>query len=610
GVFRHYLYGPLYDYRAYEQDHPLFGIATDISDPLAVPELCGMCIPYRVIGFSLKGRSTYSGNDNEQLSRVTVIIEDTGIPGNFDPGMLASHQLSPYSNIAIYRDNGDGYFNPANDIRILASNVIPGTPHMQIDPLPPSPEGNNRWKVTFNFSGINLDQTADGLVDFFVVIATDPSHGWVTNRPWYGSDFKIYIDPSVYDDGIVVTRPIGESPDPSIYRSPTLTRTRDKVKDVRIAFDIKPNLIDGPIEADGVPIPIFHINMTDSWGPFAQNEALQWIRVWFKGENGFKPNKLMPLSDDRDSGVSLWLDNKTGGTLGLPDSRTITENDMLSSIHRVTISDTFVPLDASSLEWYNSDGTKWSPTNDDPANPNDDDKRYFVVLKPKSPILLHNDDYIQGNDYPGRQENRGFDLFICIKPRGISVPETAYKSNNTFERGIDYGMSVRAAIGLTKYNDRPSIINNYPWEDILFTNGYWARIFPDNNRDGIYEPIETFTFPATVPTFFTNLTYSEQSINRFTKTPVIGINLVAPPGKNISFSSMSLIIIDDNNPPTLDFSELVKPNSDPNDPDGGCGIALYKDTNKNGVFDPLDKRVWMTKLPYLLPRAADDPAGR
>ncbi|MCM8766744.1 MAG: fibronectin type III domain-containing protein [Candidatus Omnitrophica bacterium] len=609
-VFNKYLYGPLYLYRAYAQDHPLDGVATDINSPFAVPELCGLCIPYRVLGFSLKGRSTYATNDNEYLSRVTLVIEDSGIPNNFDPGMLASHLLSPYSNIAIYRDNGDGFFDPSTDIRIVATNTIPGTPHMPIYFVGRSPEGNNRWRVTFELSDI-IEKVADGKVDYFVVIATDPSHGWVTNRPWYGSDFKIYIDPDVTNDGIVVERPIGESPDPNMYLSETLIRKADKVKDVRIVLDIKPNVIDGPIEADGVPIPIFHINMTDSWGPFGSNEALQWIRVWFKGTGGFKPNHLMPLSDDQDSGVSLWLDSKTGGVIGLPDSRTISENDMLFSRHRLTIADTFVPLDTSSLEWYNSDGTKWSPTNDDPKNQNDDDKRYFVVLKPKSPILLPNDDYIEGNDYPGRQQNRGFDLFICIKPRGISVPETGYKSNNTFQRGIDYGMRIEAAIGLTKYNDRPSIINDYPWEDILFTNGFWARgIFPDENRDGIYEPIEATTFPATVPTFFTNLTYPNQTINKFTKTPVIGINLVAPVGKKISFNYMSLIIIDDNNPPTLDFDELVKPNSDPNDPDGGCGIALYKDTNRNGIFDPLDKRVWMTRLPYLLPRAADDPAGR
>jgi len=621
-VFNKYLYGPLYLYRAYAQDHPLDGVAKRIDDALAVPELCGLCVPYRVLGFSLKGRSTYSTNDNEVLSRVTLIIEDTGedtgsISNNFDVSMLASHLLSPsqlqetehYSNIAIYRDNGDGNFDPASDTRLIAANVIPGTPHMEFFSLPSSPEGNRRWRVTFEHND-TLDKVADGNIDYFVVIATDPSHGWVTNRPWYGSDFKIYIDPSVFDDGIVVTRPIGESPDPSMYLSQTLIRTRDNVKDVRIALDIKPNFFDGPIEADGVPMPIFYINMTDSWGPFARDEALQWIRVWFKGIGGFKPNKLMPLSDNEDSGVSLWLDSKTGGTIGLPDSRTITENDMLYSTHRVTIADTFVPLDTSSLEWYNSDGTKWSPTNDDPANPNDDDKRYFVDLKPKNPIPLPNDDFIQGNDYPGMQSNIGHDLFICIKPRGISVPETGYKSSSPYERGIDYGMRVYAAIGLTKNNDRPSIINNNPWEDIMFTNGEWARIFPDENRDGIYEPIEAISYPATVPTFFTNLTYPNQSINKFTKTPIIGINLVAPPGKNISFDFMSLIIIDDNNPPTLAFPELVKPNSDPNDPDGGCGIALYKDTNKNGIFDPLDKRVWMTKLPYLLPRAADDPQGR
>ncbi len=603
-----YSYGPLYRYRAYSQLYDTtLGSTTDLLQNHAVPELMGMNVPYRVLGVDIAGMSTYSA-DFEYLQSITIVIEDTNT-ANFDPTTdLASHPSSPYPNISIWKDtDGDGAFDPAVDAMISIGHAFPDF----VEP--------GKWKATVYTHTVEegeIDGLADGNVDYFIVLATEPSSGSVATRPKYGADFKVYIDPAVSGgDGIVVRRKAGIG-HPEIENCDTVIMPEGDVKDIKVVLDVKDWPILDPLEADGVPVPIFAINMTDGWSEFATNETLHWIRVWFKGTSGFKPNMLMPLSDDEDSGVSLWLDNKAVCQLGLPDNKWISETNMLSSIHRLSVEDACVQLDSSSLEWYNSDGTKWSPSNDDPAHALDDNKRYFVIIKPKSPVALYNDDYVdytEYHDYPDKQTNRGHDLFICVKPRGISVEGTAYESADPFERGIDYGQTIDAAIGLTNSNDgglvSASINNDHPWEDILFNSGFSATGLFENNT----QPIEVTTGAATVPTFFTNLTRVNQSVNPSTKTAVIGINLVAPTGKNISFDSMDFIIIDENDPPTLEFAELVDPVSSPNDPNGGCGIALYRDNpaSRDGRFTPDDLRVWIPepKRPYLLAGAGDDPAN-
>ncbi|MCS7181296.1 MAG: hypothetical protein NZ891_08140, partial [bacterium] len=628
--------------RAYYQEHDLFGVGAEnfnlVDHPLLVPELMGVCVPYRVLGLDLAGRSTYSDADNEYIYQITLIIEDTNIGGNFDPTTdLAFYSNAPYPNISLWRDsNNDGYFDPNNDQLIPISNPVRRI-HAPITKINPNDPNDRRWKAVLQFDPnvVLLEKTADDKVDFFIVFTTEPSLGQYTKKPFYGADFKVYIDPEAPDpngpngkvgSGIIIRRVVGlpEDQPKSTYIDQQTGQekpvshyviNKNNVKDIRIGFDIKPfewwnitrnpqtgeitniekHPVDGPIEADGVPIPVFLINMTDGWGQYGKDETLQWIRVWFKQtpENPFKPTWLMPLSDDENSGVSLWWDYKDvnnparynmssayGGDYlwGLPDSRIVSDSNMLLGVQKISISDTLIPLDTDSLEWYNSDGTKWSPTNDDPRNP-EGSKRYFVVLKPKSPISLPDSDInppassgpgprpVNTGDYPGRQSNYGHDLYICIKPRGVSIPQTAYRSTNWWERGIEFGKKINVAIGLTKNNDSNVYVNDNPWEDILFGSGHLARVFPDRNGDGVYEPIEHLTDRATIPTFFTNLTRLGQNINAFTKTAVIGVNLVAPnDGSSYTIDSMTLMVVDDNNPPTLDFGELVDPNSDPNDP--------------------------------------------
>jgi alpha-tubulin suppressor-like RCC1 family protein len=583
-----YMHGELENYRAGNQDHGWGG------RPDAY-ELMGMNHPYRVFGLHLAGRSTYTAHDdNEYLTSVKVTFEDTGVEENFNPAILASHPLAPYPNVSLWRDvDRDGAFNPNVDTLIVASNIKPGTPHIEI-------AGSGPWTATLEYSDwqFPIDKTVEST--YFLVIATKPDHGWVTDTPYYGADFSVYID---VPGDVTVERRFGVDPG-TLFSNDFITLYKDKLKDVHMIFDLKPFSTDPP-EADGVPVSIFSFNMCDSRETYV-NDALEWIRVWFKGTGGFKPNHLMPLADGPDSGVSLWMDNKSSGSLGVPDSRTISSLDMLQGRHRLSIDDTYVPLSADSLEWYNSDGTKWSPDNDDPQNIDNDDKRYFVVIKPKTPLAMYPDDYIED---PIDTQYKGFDYFICVKARGVSVPETGYKDAvDKLKRGIDYGISVNAAVGLTKNNDILSIINDDPWEDILFSSGFKARIFPSDA--GVPQPIKVTTSASTVstvPAFFTNLTEQGQTVSPFEKKAVVGINLVAP-SDVFSFDRFAFILIDEGLE-NLDFAEIVAPTGDYNNPDSGCGIALYCDDGDiPGVFDPADNRVWMTERPEVQ-RNLNDPVN-
>jgi len=539
----------------------------------------GMKYPYRVFGLHLAGRSTYAEDDNEYLRSITITFEDSGTTGNFDPDIdLASDPRAPYPNVSIWRDTDrDGVFNPNIDTLITHD---PNSDPLRGKHVTFSNVGPGKWTATLTYDSYQfpLDKQADST--YFLVVSTKPDYGSDTQTPRYGADFKVYIEnPS----DVVVARKYGVGP--AVFSQNFLDIYKEGVKNVQVAFDLKPFAYD-PAEADGVPVAIFGINMCDSRDT-GVNDALEWIRVWFKGENGFKPNHLAPLSDSPDSGVSLWKDNKTAGYIGVPDPRYISPADMLEGKHSLTIADTYVPLSADSLEWYNSDGTKWSPTNDDPTRP-EGSKLYYVVLKPKTPLPLYDDDYVQdplGTGY------KGFDYFICVKARGVSVPDTGYKDDvDPLKRGIDYGMSIHAAIGLF-----PNGSSTEPWKDILFSSGFNARVS---------YPVEATTPKSTVPTFFTNLTFPNQTVNYFEKKAVIGINLVAPPNEDFSFDRFAFILIDEGDQ-NVDFSELVDPNADRNDPNGGCGIALYKDTNKNGFFDSQDKRVWMTAPPELQRNLSD-----
>ncbi|MCX5642915.1 MAG: hypothetical protein NTY10_06805, partial [Candidatus Omnitrophica bacterium] len=595
--------GQVMDYLEY-QVGDLAGYREDFQDHgrvKAEPELMPMNTPYRVLGLDVSGTSGFTYDREEYLNKLVVTFEDTGIPDNFDPNTaLASHGLALWPNVSLWQDTGDGIFDPAVDTLLSTTGKgATGQDHVDIDLVVPG-----KWRATMNFSKLLVDPIVDGLVDFFVVISSTPDHGFVDASPYYGADFKVYVEPSTFEGEFV--KFAFATPEIAIDAS-QLTRKIDQVKEVHAVFSLTP-LNDGVAEADGLPVSLFALNLCDGPGTFGSNETLESIRVWFKGTGGFKPSRLSPMSDDDLSGVSLWRDDKELGRyvdyLGLPDPRAGTER-LGDTTNRATPGlnsylDTLIPLSADSFEWYNSDGSPWGPFNDDPANLLDDDKRYFIVLKPKVAVQLYPEDYIE-NTTTYSDQYMGDDFFICVRGRGVD--DASYSTNNWWDRGMDYGVVISAAIGLTNSNDggrvAVGINNDKPWGDIHFgADGASprSRVFPNGT-----DPVE-ISASTTLPTFFTDLTQAGQTINPHQKTAVIGINLVAPPGAAVSFNHFAFNLQDLGSAANFNFPELVAANGDWNDPNGGCGAAIYKDNKlagTPGIFDPADTRVLMTARPFL-----------
>jgi len=691
-------------------------------------ELMRLSEPFAVLGLDLAGAAPVAeapgATDGlEHLYKLVITFEDT-YPEDFNPAYLASHMLAPWPNIAIYRDNGDGQFNPLTDSVIQGRDDpseppnpgghiknweainwdVPNGPTTEgwkpntnykkgdyvkvgntyfecyqiagvggnplesgnsgaVEPAWPENVGETvvdnqvvwanrgnrrpaRWRATMYFD-TPLEKTADGKVDFFVAIASAPDHQWVTRTPPYGMNFRAYIEESTDDNNSFIQfahMPGLTGLDPSdednsrpqlagnsdsrakLYRHfqpstrnngnlmanpPILPGDFDGCKEARTVFSIEPwykasvapftnPWIDGivgstdPVEADGWPVPILTLNMCDSSyhgfsSVYSDSETLEWIRVWFKGTNGFKPTDLAPLSDNEYSGVSLWQDSITSGTKGLPEI-------FIRDIHPFfgQPADSCVKLSADSLQWYNYDGTAWSPENDDPGGLGENDagydpskspdaiepnsgkryyKSYYVILKPKTAIPLYPDDLYTG-------QYKGYDYYICVRGRGIS---NARYTDDWWERGIDAGDMVTAFIR-----------NN---QDVQFGSGLKAS----------FDPVKTVhtAQPAVVPVFFTDLTQPGQTINPQQKTAVIGYNMVAPSGSDVYLRDLRVHILDDG-VKNFDITDLISisnafdPLAECNDPNGGCGIALYKDDGLvPGVFDNLDSRVTMRAIPTL-----------
>ncbi|NLF16963.1 MAG: hypothetical protein GX595_06870, partial [Lentisphaerae bacterium] len=347
----------------------------------------------------------------------------------------------------------------------------------------------------------------------------------------------------------------------------------EATKSAQVMFDLITHPAD-PVEADGFPSPVLMFNMCDSrYEP--DNEKLHWVRLHFRqtAPGSFKPSDLAPLSDDALSGVSLWRDQKRGVSdldqQGLLNPR--------GGIAQLTVADENIQLSAESLVWYNgTDDSVWSPDNDDPNG------HYYVVVKPKTAIDLYPHDFV--NNLPTYSDDRtgaykGMDYIFCVRGGGAGKPYPTDPAR-WYERGPDYGDSFRVSID----NE----------QDIQFGFGFHAdpTLFPVTNTATV----------STVPTFFSDMSPSRLTSRE--RTAVVGIDLVAPLGRNVSFNHIAFQIYDTGDA-NFQISDLVDPNATVDD----CGIAIYKDNGSiTGVFDPQDTRVRMTGLPRLETMAWMNPA--
>ncbi|MCL5674323.1 MAG: hypothetical protein M1501_01085 [Candidatus Omnitrophica bacterium] len=620
----YYTYGPITLMRASGQYYPdasYFNGQFGVWNKETEPEVMGMDIAYPVIGLNLAGeaRTTQYGK-TDYITQILVTIDS--FPNNdgsvFDPTRdLADNINATYPNVSLWYDTAHtGIFDPTKDQMITPSNpiVLGGTPNIPIAPVGGYP---NEWTATLQFTppSAPLDSTVNnygsGLDNYFIVICPKPDWSGTTQTPIYGTKFKLSLKTkptkslSFYSD----TFPYNWKPNPptlhpgdAVYADSVLFKAVNTVLDVEPfpQESLNKNLIDGrdePPEAGGFPTPIFSINMDDGTG--VAKDALQQVRVWFYSDDGsFTPNKLATLTTGANSGVSLWMDSKTSGNVGVFDPRNVSEANLEQGLSVIdeTSGDSHITLSTSSLEWYNSDGTVWSPQNDDPANPLPKDKRYYVVLKPAVAIPMNNNDFFDNNTGTAR----GYDLFVCVRGRGIS---SSTYSTNPYERGIDFDNHIKAAIGLTHNNPDAlpgdtvhidtGVNNGIPSWDMQFHTGPYANTFGSPKLSFNWPIINNNLAGADVPCFFTNLTQPGQTVNSYQQTAVVGLDLVAPQGQDISFDQFSFLIIDDPLHPTFDYSKFVNVNGNPNDPNGGTGIALYKSNpSMPGIFSTaVDTRV-------------------
>ena len=313
-------------------------------------------------------RGCYSGSSNtEYLSNVTVTFTDTGT-ANFDP-------TTDIYDVTLWEDvDGDGIFDFSLDSQISSGY-------------------SGDWTVTLHPSSPEaIDSTINNIVDYFVVIRTEPHSQAEERKIAYGADFKVSIEPG----GVVFE---AAKPDEG------LSRKEANVKEIIANLEMH-DYAGLYIDATSSPIPVIGINACD--GP-DYTDTLQYVKVTFLGPGSGVPVPFCPsdlaglVTDDEISGVSLWRDNKEEGNIGTFDPQRSRR-------------DTFIPLSQSDLLWYKPDGNEWSS-----GDPEQD--YYYTILRPQTAIQLLNDDTYTDSD-------RGDDYFVCIRT----------SSNIPYDgtRGIDY----------------------------------------------------------------------------------------------------------------------------------------------------------------------------
>ena len=267
---------------------------------------------------------------------ITVRVTNEG--GGFDPTTMLDPMCwsnpTTYNGISVWADDGDGTFSVTSDSPIDLENAG-GVTWTSIDAT--------TWEATLELPdnsylptiGITGDET---IVDYFICARLDSGYkddssgtsvgggggadGVGVN---YGSSFQVTIP----IDGVVLEHDIiGSLSIPSTLSRDGVTKA---VKTVYAVINCDNSLVPilndltAPqhVDASSGIIPVLGINLADAqeghiadtaWG----GERIQSIRLDFSG-TGFDTSDLFDLTGDMISGISLWKDNKSSGSLGLPE---------------------------------------------------------------------------------------------------------------------------------------------------------------------------------------------------------------------------------------------------------------------------------------------------
>jgi hypothetical protein len=175
------------------------------------------------------------------------------------------------------------------------------------------------------------------------------------------------------------------------------------------------------LDSESKPSPVLAINIAGATGSVSEHfSTLNAIRINFDPlviDGGlFNPNRdLKPLSNRidftdpdnqqqiSDSGVSLYLDNKTSGRQG-----------------------EFDPCDTPVL--VNLESLSWNP---DPTDPVARSGGYYVILKPQEGIPVPDTDFAEIPNNPDLSQfdpNRGYDLFVCVRTSAAAGARNAFRA--------------------------------------------------------------------------------------------------------------------------------------------------------------------------------------
>lgn len=369
------------------------------------------------------------------------------------------------------------------------------------------------------------------------------------------------------------------------------------------------------------PTPVVAINMADAVG-FTQSAlgltddpgggisqsfaVLNSIRVNFDPvqlEGGlFNPTgnagDLRPLSDQiftdpdtnrqfADSGVSLYLDNKTAGEIGAFDPLDIP-----------------VQLNLETLVW-----------NEDPTDPVVRAGGHYVVLRPVEGISMPNTDFYEPPNQPifTHDVNRGYDLFVCVRTSPQAGARNTFRAfirpgDISFVNGFNTNGTM---LTTTTYTiNPPTVLTHVPEDDLDIiplsdsTPMIGINLYDSNATFGD-TPARLSTVSLSIDNVGNDLQFTPSDLRPLTGAIVRNIPL--DPGED-----------NDNNPETFPIPDGLDNDDDglvdeglnnslifdPNRYTTLSGVALFRDmpqSDTNGGFDdPLDPDVINPDLPVFL----------
>ncbi|MCA9445509.1 MAG: hypothetical protein KC931_00240 [Candidatus Omnitrophica bacterium] len=375
------------------------------------------------------------------------------------------------------------------------------------------------------------------------------------------------------------------------------------------------------LDTGSEPTPIVAINMadavgqsegslgltTDPAGGITESFAvLSSIRINFDPvqlDGGlFDPTgnagDLRPLTDEiytdpdtnleyADSGVALYLDNKSLGRIGEFDPQDIP-----------------VEVNLETLKW-----------NEDPEDPVAQAGGYYVTLQPVGGIPIPNTDFYEPPNQPiyTHDVNRGYDLYVCVRTSPQAGARNTFRAfirpgDIQFVNGVN---SVGSELTTTTYTINPPTV---------FCDDPSADIDTIPNSDSIplvcfnlYDENQTF---SGTPARLSTLSFSIENVGgdlAFTPTdlqPLTGKitqNIPLDPGEDNDNNPETFPIpdgIDNDNDGLTDEGLNNSLSFDPNRYTSLSGVALFRDmpnSDTNGGFDdPLDPDVVNPDLPVFL----------